>query len=484
MAYVYGQRLQHLLFPASIDEYVGAEDPVRVYDAFIGELNFAELGINLDPLKGGPDEYDPRTMLKIIVYGYANSIRSSRKLELACHRDISFVWLTGNLAPDYRTIARFRKDHSEAIGRVLREVVRLCIKWDLIEGNALFIDSTAMEANASTRKSYTPENIKKRLAKIDAHIDRLLTESSRLDQEQDALGSLVKVKQELLNLETIRLGIKEVQAQMAQESLKELNTTDRDCVRVKSSGRCRAGYKAQSVVDDKHGLIVSTDVVASASDMHQLSGQIDNAKKVLDRQPQTVICDSGYASVDDAAKIDEDITVVMPSQQQVTKERKENNQASAKDFTKDKFQYDATSDSYTCPAGQILPYRFPSTGKNGQELKNYRPDPGVCKACEYFHRCTNNSQGRKITRHKLEHIRERIDETYQSPPGQEIYQRRKIRSELPHAQIKHNGGIRRFLLRGLAGVNAEFSLLALVHNITRIMTILGTGGVLAKLHAV
>lgn len=481
MAYIYGQRFQQVLFPARIDDYLPEDDPVRIYDAFVGELDFAGLGIGLDPHKGGPDEYDPKTMLKIIVYGYSVGVRSSRKLELACHRDIGFVWLTGNLAPDYRTIARFRKDHADVIREVLREVVRLCIRWDLIEGNALFIDSTAMEANASVRKSFTPKNVKKRLVKIDARIDKLLKETARIDEKERDLGSLAKIDKELLKLESIRADIRAVEAELEEQSLKELNTTDRDCVRVKSSGRCRAGYKAQSVVDGKNGLIVSSEVVASASDMHQLSRQVDHACQTLGKPPGTVVSDSGYASVDDAAKIDEKIVVVMPSQQLVNKERTENKATSAKNFTKDKFQYDATSDSYTCPAGRTLPYRFPSEGSHGRKLKNYRPDPGVCKVCQHFRRCTNNAQGRKITRHELEHIRERIDAVYQSPEGQKIYERRKILSELPHAQIKHNGGMRRFLLRGLPGVNAEFSLAALAHNVTRMITILGATGFLAKL---
>lgn len=483
MAYIYGQRSQRMLFPASIDEYLPEDDPVRIYDAFLNELDFAKLGISLDPYKGGPDEYDPKTMLKIIVYGYSVSVRSSRKLELSCHRDIAFVWLTGNLAPDYRTIARFRKEHSGAIRHVLREVVRLCIKWDLVEGNALFVDSTAMEADASFRKTFTPKNIKERLTRIDARIDNLLQETARLDQEQENLGSLVKVKKELLNLENIRADVKKVENELKDASIKELNTTDRDCVRIKSAGHCRAGYKAQNVVDGKNGLIVTSEVVASASDMHQLSTQVENACEVLGKKPETVVSDSGYACIEDTTKIPDSIVVVMPSQQQVNKERTANKDINAHAFTKDKFIYNADNDSYTCPAGQMLSFRFVSVRPDGQKLKNYRSTAAVCNACEYFGRCTNNPQGRKITRHELEHIREQMDTIYQSPFGQNIYKRRKMLSELPHAHIKHNAGFRRFLLRGLQGVNAEFSLSAVAYNITRMITILGAAEFLAKLPA-
>jgi transposase len=482
MAYIYGQRYQSMLFPARIEDYLPEDDPVRIYDAFVNALDLKELGIDVDHYKGGADEYDPVTMLKIIIYGYAQRNRSSRKLELACHRDIAYVWLTGNLAPDYRTIARFRKDNAKAIARILRKVVRLCLKWDLVQGNGLFLDSTAMEADASIRRTFTPESAKKRLKKIDARIEELLKETAFIDEKEDHLGSLAKINKDLLNLEKIKAGVKAVEAELAEQSLAELNTTDRDCVKVKTSGRCRAGYKAQSVVDDKHGLIVSTDVVASSSDMHQLSRQLEKAVDVLGKAPETIACDSGYASVDDTAKVDKNVTVIMPSQQLVNKERKANKEPETKDqFTKDKFTYDAANDTYTCPAGKILPLRFESTGTKGRELKNYRPDAGVCKSCPHFRLCTNNAQGRKITRHKFEHIREHIDAVYQSPAGQAIYAKRKIRCELPHAQIKHNLGARRFFLRGIDGTNAEFSLLAVAHNMTRIITILGATELMAKL---
>ena len=408
MAYIYGQRSQYTMFPRSIDEYLGEQDPARVYDALVNELNFKELGIELDPYKGGPDEYDPKTMLKIITYGYANSQRSSRKLELACYRDISFMWLTGGLAPDYRTIARFRKDNAEAIGKVLRQIVRLCIKWGLIEGNALFIDSTAMEANASVRKTFTPENCKERLAKLDMHIDKLLKESERLDKEQEEQGSLVKVKEELLDLQKIRTDIQMVNKELEEKSLTELNTTDRDCVKVKTAGRCRSGYRAQVATDGKHGLIVNTDVLASATDANKLSGQIKGASDVLEHTPAVVASDSGYCSAPDVAKIDQRATtVVMPTQQQIDKERSDKQDPTAKAFAKEAFVYDATNDTYSCPAGEKLVYKFSSTDTKGNTVKNYRTqEHDVCQRCPHLGVCTKDKQGRKIARGEFEYIRE------------------------------------------------------------------------------
>jgi len=485
MSYIYGQRSQYTLFPKSIDEYVGEADPVRVYDALVNELNFKELGIALDPYKGGADEYDPKTMLKIIVYGYANSQRASRKLELACHRDIAFIWLTGGLAPDYRTIARFRRDNVEAIRQVLRQIVRLCIKWELVEGNALFIDSTAMEANASKQKTFTPENCQERLAKLDAHIDKLLKETALLDKEQEQQGSLVKVKEELLNLQKIRADIQAVNKELEERSLSELNTTDQDCVKLKAAGRSRAGYKAQTATDGKHGLIVNTDVLASATDANKLSGQVNGATEALGHAPEIVASDSGYCSAPDVAAMSPTTTVVMPTQQQVDKERCDKQDPSAKAFAKEAFVYDAPSDTYTCPAGKKLVFKFGSTNNRGSAVKNYRTaEHGACQRCPHFGACTKDNLGRKIARDEFEHIRDRLKAAYESPLGREIYQKRNIFCELPFAHIKYNNGVRRFLLRRLAGVNAEFALLAAGYNITRMMTILGVTGILAKIQGI
>ena len=142
MAYITGDRNQIELLPAAVEDYISKDDPVRVYDAFIESLDFNKLEIAIDPYKSGAREYYPKTILKILVYGYSYGIRSSRKLERACYHNLSFIWLAGNVKPDYRTIARFRKENKESIKKVLKQCVELCIKLNLIEGNILFLDGS------------------------------------------------------------------------------------------------------------------------------------------------------------------------------------------------------------------------------------------------------------------------------------------------------------------------------------------------------
>ncbi len=168
MSYRYGDRQSRMLFPQSVEEYITQNDRVRVYDAFVESLNLEELGIVLEEDHVGPPPYDPRTMLKLLVYGPSYGIRSSRKLERACYHNLSFRWLMGDLKPDHKTIARFRRKYVKALKLVLRQCAQLCMKLNLIDGNVLFVDGSKFRANASLNQVWTEDRCKKYLEKIDA----------------------------------------------------------------------------------------------------------------------------------------------------------------------------------------------------------------------------------------------------------------------------------------------------------------------------
>ena len=197
MAYKISERNQMNLFPSIIDDYVSKDDPARVYDAFVDALNFKELGISITSYKSGAHEYYPKDMLKLLIYGYSYGIRSSRKLERACCHNLSFIWLMGGLKPDYRTISRFRSEYKGAIKNVLRQCARMCIKLDLIEGNALFIDGSPFRASASIRNTWTLERCEKHIKDLSSRIDELVDESVDIDTHEDGMDSLATVKKEL-----------------------------------------------------------------------------------------------------------------------------------------------------------------------------------------------------------------------------------------------------------------------------------------------
>ena len=463
------------MFPESLDEYVRAEDPVRAYDAFGDTLDLEALGIAWDPHQVGCPPYEPRVMLKILLYGYSYGIRSSRKLERALYHNVSFIWLVGGLKPDFKTISRFRRDHRKALAQVLKQCARLCIELDLIAGNTLFVDGTKLRGNASLKELWSVERCQRHLARLDERIEAILAECEAVDVQEADQGSLVQLKETLQKKEKLQAKIAQTLETLQSEGLERLNTTDPDSVPIHGRQGSGAGYNAQIVVDDQHGLIVHGDVVNENNDLGQFAEQITAANEMLERPCQTACADAGYSKAAELEKIDtEEIEVIVPAPQQVRDKE-------PKPFDKSRFRYDGEQDAYICPAGIRLPFRRLNGPK---EQREYYPGRGVCDSCEHFGTCTTNvTTGRKIIRDQYEALRERLAAHYKEPSAQAVYARRKEKVELPFGHLKHNLGVSSFLLRGLAGVRAEMSLLASCFNLTRLIGLLGVSGLIAKLAA-
>lgn len=464
MAYRYGDRHQMALLPAAIEEYVGPDDPVRAYDAIVDAMDIEELGLVIDANKVGSPAYDPRPMLKLLVYGYSYGWRSSRKLERACYHDLSFIWIMGGLKPDHKTISNFRRNNKEAIRRVLRQTARLCLKLNLIEGNCLFTDSTKIRGAASVSQTKSREKWEQRLAEVDQRIEELLVECDEVDEKET--GSLVEVEKELKGKQNLQRKVRQFLEQMENEGLEKINGTDTDCVNFKGRQGSHAGYGAHITVDEKNGLIVSADVVSEANDSGQFSNQIGQAIETLGRACGTAVADAGYANVENIKEMtDKSVDVIVPSQRQALHYPDDN------PFDKSKFRYDVEKDQYICPEGNRL-RRSHYSKKKGHYL--YRMErPSLCHRCPHYGVCTNSKRGRALIRLKGEGLRERLEARYASEEGQAIYQKRKEKAELPFGHIKRNLGVTGFLVRGLSSVKAEFGLLASCFNIARMITLMG-----------
>jgi len=320
MAYRYGNRKQINLFPESMEDYIAPDDPVRAYDAFVGALDFRDLGITLDANKVGNSEYHPHAMLKLLVYGYSYGIRSSRKLERATHHNLSFIWLTSGLKPDHKTIAEFRRKNRSALAKVLKQCAKICIKLNLIEGNTLFLDGSKIRANASIGNTWTREKAQKALKHIDKNIKDILTQCDTVDDAEKGLGSLVTMDKELKDQKILKSKVKNILMELLEE--KSLNTTDPDCIRIKKGRNFHSGFNFQSVVDEKEGLILSTDVVRETNDLNQFACQIEQANQTLDTKCQIAVADCGYASTKQLEKIDnQGIRVIVPSQRQALRKK-------------------------------------------------------------------------------------------------------------------------------------------------------------------
>jgi transposase len=531
-----GDRQQISLLPASIEEYVGPDDRVRAYDAFIEYLHQkGEIVFPISSYEGRPP-YERLTLLKLLVYSYSYGDRSSRRIERACRHNLSYIWLLGGLRPDYRTIAQFRRDHIALIKDLLKKSVQLCLELDLIDGNVLFIDSTKIRANAANRKTWGKEKYMAWLMEVEKRIDALVESCEATDQNEGSQNSHTQMRKELSKAETLRAKIEEALNQLNSTKSKKINFTDPDCARMHSLQGSHASYNVQQVLDQKNGLIVSTEVVNEGNDTHQLSKQTENAnanlkqpykpgssdgdsgkikdakanlkkgsqtvctenananlkqpckpgssdtdssktkdaKANLEQVSQTVCADAGYANVSELKKVeDKKIQPVVPSK----------TQALHKDpgpFHHDKFQYDPKKDVYLCPAGKTIPF---CGRQKADGSKLYRMVNGqTCRGCEHWGQCTSSMRGRAISRMAHAELKSHFEMIYASPPGQQIYKKRKEICEHPFGYIKRILKVDSFLLRGLQNVNAEASLWATCFNLTRMMTLLGGPlGLMAKL---
>jgi len=473
MAYQYGDRKQKMLFPQSVDEYIPADAPVRAYDVIVDSLDFDVLGIEVDHHKVGSPQYDPRVMLKLLLYGYSYGVRSSRKLEREVCYNLSFIWLTGGLKPDHKTIAEFRRRNKSALKKVLKQCARLCIGLGLIEGNTLFVDGSKIRANASINSSWTKQKCLNHLKKIDERIAEILSECESVDHAERDKSSMVHMEKELSDNETLKMKVLDVLSNLEAGGKQSLNTTDPDCAKMHGRQGSHAGYSIQSVVDERHGLIVNSDVVNENNDLHQFADQIEQAHEVLGKKCLTACGDAGYADVNELEKIDsQGVKVIVPSAKQAERVKRSD------PFDKAHFKYDKANDCYICPEGKVLDYSHTETQKGKM---TYRAGVEVCRKCKFFRRCTTNRKGRTITRLLHEEVKERLEVQYEQSQSQEVYKLRKQKVELPFGHIKHNLMVSGFLLRGLAGVKAEASILSSCFNIVRMISIVGVAGLVTKL---
>lgn len=480
MAFKIGNREQQTFFPAVIDDYVSSQDPVRVYNAFVDALDFYQLGISLIP-KAGAERYDPVRMIKLLIYSYAYGLRSARLIERACYHNLSYIWLMGDLKPDYRTIARFRSEHKGVIKKVLKQCVRMCVSMGLVDGNTLFIDGSKFRADASSHNTLSREQVEKELKKAEDSIEQLLNECERKDQEENGQPSLVETQEKITSQERLAERMKQCLSKINSDKLSSINTVDPDCVIAKSRQGTHAVHNVQCVTDRKHGLIVQADTVGEPNDNKQLLPQIKHAEENTGRKPEIVCTDAGFFNPSETEKIDPAITVIMPSPKQAH-EDKAAGKAVPGLFDKLNFQYDKEHDEYTCPDGKRLTNRGVDSDRPHRSI--YQAKTSDCITCSHWGACTTAKQGRKVIRSEYEDIIKNQEAIYKSEYGQEIYKLRKQRAEHPFGHIKRNLHAGQFLLRGREKVNAEISVLATCFNITRMITIIGIAKLIVNLGAI
>ncbi|GJL90941.1 MAG: transposase [Hyphococcus sp.] len=356
-------RNQQALLPASLEDYIDEENSVRVVDAFIDELNLTELGFDgVKPKATDRPAYHPSMLLKIYLYGYLNSIQSSRRLEREAGRNVELVWLTGRLAPDFKTIADFRKDNGPAIQAVCAQFVDLCRELGLFVRAIAAIDGARFKAVNARVKNFTKGKLKRRICQVEASIAHYMNALDNADREEVVAEDKVASMQEKLAAMKAKLAeLKLREAEVLASPHHQVSLTDPDSRSMATSHDIgMVGYNVQSAVDTEHDLIVSHEVSNIVSDKVHLSRQAAKAKIAMGRDTLEVYADRGYFSgVEIVACKANGVTAFAP------KPLTSNLRAAGR-YGKDELTYIASEKVYRCPAGEKLTYRFENVEDGGR----------------------------------------------------------------------------------------------------------------------
>jgi transposase len=469
-------RGQSTLFPAVLDEYIGDDNPVRAIDVFVDGLNLAALGFDgVQPLALGRPAYHPATMLKIYIYGYLNRVQSSRRLERECQRNIELIWLTGRLAPDFKTIADFRKDNGEAIRKVCREFVMLCRKLGLLSAASVAIDGSKFKAVNARDKNFTEAKMKRRLERIDESIARYLSQLETADRQGEAVpeAKVTRLKDKIAKLGEEITRLNAINAELIKSEDKQISLTDADARSMATSGRDTGivGYNVQTAVDTENHLIVAHEVTNIGTDRRQLAKMAEQARAAIGSATLDVVADRGYYEGNEIRTCEAaGITVILPKPMTSTAK-------AAGRFGKQDFIYLAADDVYRCPAGERLTYRYTSD-EGGKMLRRYWTS--VCKACALKAQCTPGSE-RRISRWEHEAVLETVQARLDQNPDKMALRRQT--AEHPFGTIKAWMGATHFQMRTLPKVATEMALNVLAYNMKRVMRILGVSGLMQAMRA-
>lgn len=485
--YIQGiSRRQLYLFNECLDELVGENSIVRFIDAYVESLDMREIGFRMHEQKTGAPAYRPQLKLKIYIYGYFERIRTSRKLEKECQRNKEMMWLTEGLAPDFKTIADFRKDNCKALKRMFKEFLKLCLELDLITFETVAIDGSKLRGRNGLNEIYSQERMERIEKDIREKIERYFAELDEMDKKELETGISVneeKIKEiaERLSKQVKREGKIEQIVKIFEDNPKITTyyATDSDCRLQSDKGKVRPGYNVQTAVDGKEKLIVVADVTNEQNDKRMLTPmirQIEDAKQELGVQGKTEgVADCGYFSEKQIMEhLDKGgIHVVVPPEVETAIGNEEKDFPRAGYRSKD-FRYEKGKDVFICPQGNELERITQTTvmDRHGRETYKYRCQPETCASCLQKDNCTKSKKGRMLRVSKNNEIMNGYLSELTKEESKKLIAKRKEIVEHPFGTMKRTMGYTHFLLKGLEKVRAEFSFICFIYNLKRVFNIL------------
>lgn len=467
-------RHQTTLFPEALDDYITEENPIRVIDAFVDNLDLANLGFKTIPADTGRPAYHPSMMLKLFIYGYLNRIQSSRRLERETGRNVELMWLVERLSPDFKTIADFRKNNSKGIKNTCRTFIELCRQMNMFTDTIITIDGSKFKAVNNSKKNYTPSKLKFHVDRFEKNLAAYLKQLDDADESERQSPDNVVIGDKIVWLKKRLAELKVLEEKVNSHPEKQVSLIDSDSRLMKTKGMSRlVCYNVQSAVDSKHHLIVAHEVT-NKTDRGQLCQMAEQAQDALKEKEITVIADKGYYSnVDIKSCQDKGMAVLVPKTDTSASDKKGI-------FNRSLFKYDKKKDIYLCPANKEMTYRLTSFEK-GMNIKRYFLDVYTCRACSLKPQCTRSKQNRRIGRWEHEEKIELMEDLIASMPDSMLI--RKSTVEHPFGTIKSWMGSTHFLTRRFKNVSTEMNLHVLAYNLTRMIKIIGAQGLIGAMQA-
>jgi len=464
-------RNQLLLLPPTLDDFIEEDNPVRVIEAFVDALDFEKLRFEKARCKEtGCRPYHPRDLLKLYMYGYTNRIRTSRKLERECTRNVELMWLLHDLRPSARTIAYFRSDNKKALKLVFRQFIVMTKQWGLLEGKLLATDGSKLRAVNSKKNNYNPKKIALHLGRIDERIQEYLDEMDKNDKEENGKRK-EDIQKTLRELKERRKKYEDLEKQLKNSGEDQVSTTDPQSRQLMIRGQItEVAYNVQTTVDSKHNLVVDVKAV-NTNDKKMAAVMGRRAKVIMGHGNFDYLLDKGYhdgETIDECTRNGIRTLISQPAAAR-------SGEIPTPEYYNDKFIYYKTTDSYTCPAGQLLTtngnlYKVKSWNGYAQ-IRQYKTR--ACSSCAYRSMCTSSPKGRGRILQRSIYQDAMEANNLRVTLEKEKYRRRQEMVEHPFGVVKRQWGYDHVLLKGIDKVEAESNLIFLCYNLKRVINILG-----------
>lgn len=467
MQYIKGtDRSQAVLFPRSLDEIIDADNEVRIIDLFVESIDLAQFSFHVKSSLEGRPPYHPKDLLKLYVYGYLNSIRSSRALERECKRNIEVMWLLQQLVPDHNTISNFRRDNEKAIRKVFRYTVSIAKQFDLIGGRLIAGDSTKLRAQNSKKNNFNEGKIIQHLQYIEKRLDEYNHALEQADEENKKI-----IQQEIEKQNNRKDKYNDLSRHLIQKEQTQVSTSDPDSRQmITRNSITEVAYNVQTTVDAKH-LLTLDYKVTNENDSKAMGVMLKRAKKILGSSDFTALYDKGYhtgSELKTGIEMGVELMVAIPGVASFAPDKR---------YNFDKFIYNTQQDSYTCPEGKVLITNGNWYRKSKQRyiyyVKHYKT--GGCKNCPALLLCTKNKNGRLIERSEYQPYMDKNRENIEKNPS--TYKRRQAIIEHTYGIIKRQWGFYFISTKkGIKRASADVGLMFTAFNLRRLINILDKNG--------